>query len=426
MKKVISSIKDNKVLSGSFVMVIGGFFGSFTNYLYHLVIARQLGPLDYGLLDSLISLLYQLSIPLATITLVITKYVSLYKGQNRTKMIETFFWKINKKIFQIVPILIVLIIILTPTVTKFLHLPNPLLFIWIGLAFIFGIFSAIGKSFLQGLSKFIELSITGVIDGTTRLFFTVILLSFGFGLTGAIIPFFLSALISVAYLLFIEKELIRGDKKEKITEKKEILKFIFPVFLANIGATSMITSDIILARHFLNPIDAGYYSALSTLGKIIFFAATPVIGVIFPIISEHHAARKNTNKILLQGFGMILLIGLGIFIMFGIFPNVMVSMLFGVKYVGIGHFVFPMAIALLLYTINYALINVFLAMKIVFPTVLLGLAAVLQIVLIFLFHQNIQQIINIFIFISALLLTVLLLYYAYVQKKTSFSNSSRI
>lgn len=426
MKKIISSIKNNKVLSGSFVMIIGGFLGSFTNYLYHLVIARQLGPLDYGLLDSLISLLYQLSIPLATISLVITKYVSLYKGQNRIKMIETFFWKLNKKIVQLLPIFIVLILLLTPTVTKFLHLPNPLLFIWIGLAFIFGIFSAIGKSFLQGLSRFLELSLTGIVDGSSRLFFTIIFLSLGFGLTGAIIPFFLSTLISVMFLLFIEKSLISGEKQEKIIEKKEILKFIFPVFLANIAATSMITSDIILARHFLSPIDAGYYSALSTLGKIIYFAATPVIGVLFPIISENHAAKKNTNTILIQGLGMIIFIGLGIFIMFGIFPQIMVSILFGAKYASIVKFVFPMAIALLLYTINYTFINVFLAMKIVFPTILMVLAAVLQIILIILYHQNIQEIINIFIFISALLLTSLLLYYAYVQKKTSLSNRSRI
>lgn len=104
MKKIIQFlkiIKANKVISGSLIMVAGGFMGSFTNYLYHLFMARFLGPKDYGILESLISVIYQLSIPLSTISFVIVKYVSYFKGQNRIMYnIDIVRWSIGKKFIR--------------------------------------------------------------------------------------------------------------------------------------------------------------------------------------------------------------------------------------------------------------------------------------------------------------------------------------
>lgn len=397
-------------------MVIGGFIGSLTNYLYHLVIARSLGPSDYGILDSLISLIYQLGVPLSTISLVITKYVSSFKGQNRVTTIESFFWKINKKLFFILPLVILIMILATPIVVNFLHLPSPFLFIWVALSFILGVFAILGKSFLQGLGRFGALTVTGIAEGIFRLLATIFLLYIGWGLAGAVFPFFLLSLFSIGLVFFLVKDLIGGEKKEPIPEKKEIFSFLFPVFFSNLSITSLITSDVILVRHFLPPLEAGLYAALSTLGKIIYFAALPVVSVIFPTISEAQAANKNVKEVALFG---ILLIGLiigGSFIIFGFFPKLMILMLFGKSYLSMEPYVIYFAVGISLYTLNVVILNIFLALKIIFPTILAVTAAILQIVLIIIFHQSLLQILSIFILTSTLLFSFLSLYYAWSKR----------
>lgn len=411
IKRILIFIKENKLISGSFVMVLGSFLGSITGYLFHLIVARSLGPKDYGILDSLISLMYQLSIPLATISLVIVKYVSSFKGQGRSKIISSFFWKINKKILFLLPVALIVMVLLTPLITNFLHLPSSSLFIVIFLSFLLGIFITVEKSFFQGLILFEKLTFIGILEGLLRLVLAVFLLSLGWGLMGAVFPFFLAGVFSFCLSSLFLKTLWQGKRTEPITEKKEMLSFIFPAFFTNLGITLLITSDIILARHFLSAEQAGFYSALSTLGKIVFFTASPVTGVVFPMVSEAHAGKKRINHIVLLGLLIIGLITIGCLFVFGFFPKLMILSLFGEKYLVLVPYLFSFALGVAFYSIDVTLLNIFLARKIIFPSVLVCLAAILQIILIFFFHGSLLEIVKIFIFVSALLLTVLLLYY---------------
>lgn len=423
-KELFQILKKNKLISGSFIMVAGGFLGSLTNYIYHLVVLRNLGPKGYGVLNSLISLLYLLVIPTAAVSLVIVRYVSSFKGQKREKAIESFFFKINKKLIIVLIPILIFVLFLTPFVSSFLYLPSPMLYIWIALSFAFGFFAMTGKSFLQGLCRFKALTLTTIFEGLFRLILTIVLLLAGFGLTGAVFPFFAVSIFTALFSYYLLKEIITGEKKEPIPEKKEIVSYFFPVFITNIGLTAFITIDVILARHFLSANDAGLYSALSTLGKIIYFAAYPVIGVIFPLISQTNSLKKESNKTAVLGLFLIILILLACIFIFIIFPREMIIFLCGDKYLAIESFLVPFAINMSLFTISSALINIFLALKKIFPIIFLMTASVLQAVFLFIFHENIGQFVEVSLILSSLLLISLLLYYTYVQKKTSLSHSS--
>lgn len=416
IKELMKKLRANQVVSGSFVMVVGGFVISLTNYLFHLITARSLGPKDYGILDSLISLVAQLTIPLTVISTVIIKYVSFFKGQNRMATIESFFWKINKKLLIITLPFPLVMLIITPLVTYFLRLPSPLLFIWIELYFVIGIFSTLAKSFAQGLCRFTGLTIVGIIEGIFRLVLTVILISLGWGLFGAIFPLLAMVILSLGLTWFLVRDILNGRKTEPIHEKKEILTFIFPVLFTNLGITSLITSDVILARYFFPEELAGYYAALSTLGKIIYFAAVPIVGVIFPLVSEAQAAKEDLTKIIMMGFSLVGLIVGACLLVFAFLPQTMITILFGGKYLFIEPYVFSFGVAMSLYTFDVVLLNIFLAMKKVLPTLLVCLATVIRIMLIILFHQSIFQMVNFFVVVSALLLGLLLLYFIRCEK----------
>jgi len=79
--KILKRIFSSQLISGSLVMGVGTVIGGGGNYLYHLLMGRMLGPIDYGILASLISLSYLLGIPMGTLGLVIVKFVSAFKGK---------------------------------------------------------------------------------------------------------------------------------------------------------------------------------------------------------------------------------------------------------------------------------------------------------------------------------------------------------
>ena len=131
----------SKLFVGSFVMTLGTGFGGGLNYVYHLLMGRMLGPADYGVLASLISLAYILSIPLGTFTLVMVKFVSLLKGKKDFDSISSLFKVITKKILPLSLFAFLVLLLLTPLVTSFLHLSSYIPFIIVLGVFFIGIFS---------------------------------------------------------------------------------------------------------------------------------------------------------------------------------------------------------------------------------------------------------------------------------------------
>ncbi len=79
----------------------------------------------------------------------------------------------------------------------------------------------------------------------------------------------------------------------------------FPVLIMLISLTSIFNIDVLLVKHFFDSINAGYYAALSLLGKMIFFGSWSVSMVMFSKVSEAYALNKNYKNILKKGISKI-------------------------------------------------------------------------------------------------------------------------
>ena len=105
-------------------MAGGTLVGGVGGYVYHLLMGRMLGPADYGILASLISLVYLLGIPLGVLNLVVVKFVAGFKGKKDFDSIGSFFRIVNRKVLIFGLLLLLLILALTPLMSSFLHLDS--------------------------------------------------------------------------------------------------------------------------------------------------------------------------------------------------------------------------------------------------------------------------------------------------------------
>ena len=235
------------------------------------------------------------------------------------------------------------------------------------------------------------------------------------GATGAIL-----IATAVGYIIsFIPLRFIFSNKtKIPHIDTKEIFRYGVPSALTFFGLISFISSDVILVKHFFDPVQAGLYAGLSLIGRIVFFVSAPIGTVMFPIIVQKHSKGVNFGNTFKIAIVLVLAPSICISLFYFFFPKF--SVLFFLKnpaYLGISPLLGLFGFYITFYSILYLFANFYLSIKktkIYLPVLTV---AFLQIVLIIFYHSNFLQIIMISFVLILVLLSGFLLYYPYATKK---------
>lgn len=415
---MITRIVSSEFFRASFWVFIGLGFMNLGNYLFHLLMGRMLGVSLYGALESMISVLYILSVPTLTMNLLIVKFVSSYKGQGDYNAIDSFYNYIAHKLLLFGLFFLVILLLISPLIQSFLHLPSLFLAMLLPISFFINLFYFLNKSVLQGLSQFFKFSVANFVEGLTKVFCAVLLVFLGFQVIGAYGAIAISMLLGFVVAFMYVRKVVKIDAhfaKEYIG-KNELVKFALPTFITTLGLTSLITTDVVLVRHFFPGTESGYYSALSVLGKIIYFATMPVVLVLFPMVSEHHARGAKYTRLLLLGLLLTFLVAGGITLVYFLIPELMILLLFGNKYLVIAGVLGAFGIFLSIHALCVVLANFFLSIHKTSVYFLVLAAALLQIILIFFFHKDLLQITMMSIITMSMLLLMLIFYYPFAVK----------
>ena len=100
-------------------MILGSNANNFINYIYHFLMGRILGPSEYGILASLISLIGLVSIIPLSLNLVIVKFIS--SARDKTEVSHLFFY-LQRKIVALSIFVFLLMFFLAPKIAGFLNI----------------------------------------------------------------------------------------------------------------------------------------------------------------------------------------------------------------------------------------------------------------------------------------------------------------
>lgn len=416
INNIIKKILQHKFISASFWIFISTGVVNIGSYLFHLVMARMLGVEQYGVLESAISFLYILYVPLITITFVVIKFTSEYKGKNELDKISTFYLYMRKKTFLLGGIVALLLIGFSSFIISFLHLNSNAYIALFAIGFIASAVVALGRSILQGLSLFSDYAISSIVETIGKLGFAILLVYLGFKAEGAFIAIILAAIAAYLSMVLAVRKIPTG--KIPFSDGKKILQYALPVFVATLSITSFYTTDILLVRHFFSGVDSGYYAALSVLGKIISYAVAPVILVMFPLVSENHAKGDRYSHYFLLSLGLTLIGSLVILSVYLLFPTLIIQLLFGKNYTVIAPSLWLFGVFITLYSLVNLLANFYLSIHKTKVAWAMAFVAILQIILISFFHSSIAQVIQCSIASMFLLVVGFLLYYPRATRTT--------
>lgn len=403
MIEKIMTIK--KLIKGGIIIVLGTLVGSIANYLYNTMTGRLLGPSNYGSFTSLLSLLALVSVPTLAIQTVAAKFSSRYlaeKNYNKTKTLVTV---LHQRLWIIGLGVTLILIIFSRPISNYLNITSVIPLIILSLAFLVAFLVPITRGLMQGMQSFFQLSVNTSMDAVFRLGIGLGLIAAGLALNGAIAGV-VSGMVLAYIFSFLPIRKIFGHDRAGI-DKKQILNYSWPTLITILCLTALVNVDIILAKHYLTPIEAGHYAALSTIAKIIFYFSGPIVSVMFPMISDLYAKGERHFHILITTILGVFGASLLILVFFTIAPKFTINILYGAKFIDIWYQLPSMGIVMLIYGLSNVMVNYFLSinqMKFVWYLIFF---TILEVIGLLAYHGSVANFILVLLVTQVLLLLTL-------------------
>lgn len=418
MKQKAKAIIKHPLIYGSFIVVFGGIIANFFNFLFNLFMSRSLSVTDYGTLASIVSMVTFPMLVVAAVNPVIIRFAGDYFAQSDEMLLRGLYKKFFNFLLTVGIIIFILSLLFLSQIGYFFHITNHFVLILAAVTVFISFLNTINLSFLQAKLTFGFQVVVNLTSAILKVVLGIGLVLFGYSVNGAVGAIVVSSIggyiISFVPLRFLFS---KGNTAPPI-EVKELFRYGVPSALTLFGLTSFISSDILLVKHFLDAVQAGQYAGLSLVGRIIYFISAPIGSVMFPIIVQKHTKGDKFHNTFKLALLLVLIPSCCLTLFYFLFPQF--SILFFLKrpeYLTVAPLIGIFGIYMTCYCVLFLLSNFYLSIKKTRIYIPIIIGAILQIILISLYHQSFLQIIWISFGIILALTIGFLLYYPYATKK---------
>ena len=415
-KKLIEIYKNSFIISRSSIVIVSSLFASVFSYLFQFLSARSLSVEEYSELVSLFSL----SVIIGTIMLVFTngttKLVAEIKSIDYPFRLSRFFFSLMKLVLVTTFFVFIGMIFFQKQIGAYLNIQNYKLIYIFAVAVVFGNINTALGPVLQGLQRFKAFSFYNIFNAFTKFLVALIVLYFSLTVIETFWGLVISTVLSIALGAFLLRKNLKLDLKafDKV-DIETLVKYSIGSILILAGLNFLQNNDVILVKHYFDSNTAGIYASLTVIGRIIFFAASPVSIVMLPICAERYKHGGDVVKPFLVSLSISAFISLcGVFV-YWLFPKLVIGILFGQKYLVAEPYLPLFGAFMFVYTLLYLFGTFFISISKFKQGSLMLVGAIIQILGIHFFHENLYQVITIsiiatvislFLFIPSLYKTI--------------------
>ena len=249
-------------------------------------------------------------------------------------------------------------ILFSPWISRFLKTENVLLFFPIALTLFLWSLTGILRGLLTSIESFGLLSYSAGIELFVRAACGITLVLLEFKVFGALMGSAAGAL-SVFILLVSRRKHINETynmRKQQGTFEEGFASITTKVFFIAIPTGFFLELDLLLAKRFFAPEEAGIYAASALIGKGLLMFSTVASAVIYPKLVEERLSRKGITAFL-WGVGITLLLFASGYVFLNLLGKPVVLLLFGDKYTGVTGLVPLYALALIPLALHLQITN---------------------------------------------------------------------
>lgn len=282
-----------------------------SSYIIHAGLGRFLGPAAYGIFGvviavmSLINILLTTGVPLAGSRFIAMANESMTAIKKATVNLQTISSLVVFALYFLISPFIA-DMLGDPALTNYIRASTFVIPVYA--------FNSLYGSFLNGLRLFGKQSVIMFVSSVAKVAGAIGLVILGYAIYGAIAGYLLGPLAGMVigwyYLRGMEEDPGKRSNTEDFPVRK-IIDFALPVIVFSFALLFLMSIDLFFVKRILvEDVQAGYYTAASTLSKFPYYILTGVGVAIFPAISKSTAAQDaaQTGKYIRESMRYLVLL----------------------------------------------------------------------------------------------------------------------
>ena len=377
--RMITSLRRNLTaeIGQSWTLAAAMLASQLLSYLFQLVMSRSLPASEFGLLNGLMAFSFLLVIPVNTIQLTVARRTAETVVSSGYAQVRRYLRTDLRRTTPIILGGLGAYLVVSPLLASFFH--SSLLPIWlVGAVSLAALFLPFAEGVLQGLQRFQSLAITILTRYVGKLGLGAFLVMIGMGVEGGLTALLL-ANIAAALFAFTLVSLgfsSAGRKSDASADTgTSYPRDTWPTLVTYACVVLLMNVDVMLARHYLSATDSAHYAIAALLGKIAYYLPGFLIIIIVPKVASARASGRSTKRYLTGAFLATLAASGGVVLVYGLFPQQVISILFGVRYASpeTATLVLFYSVAMLILSVLYLEVHYLLARRFTQP--LYGLLA---------------------------------------------------
>ena len=392
------SLTSPQLLAGG-LLVAATIVSNFLNFLYNAYLGRHLQPEDFGLIALISGFLYFTGVPNQSLATTVTYKSGFLLGKFQQPVAD--FWRWLRGKVQLISVAMTIVWILSSGFLAGLFQSSNIHAFWLfSLVWLVTLTYAVDTGFLKGSLRFTILGILVLVESLSRFAIAYLMVRLGFSsLVYAAIP------VSILFSSLVAWAFVRHQTKYLPTQPDFSpsfpKRFFATSFLLSLSSAAFLTLDVILAKIFLPPVQAGQYALLSLVGKMIYFVGNLFGQFVTPVISRLEGAGKDSRRTFYLLLLAIFVITFIAYLFLGLFGKYTVPLLLGSNSYPILPFLPYYGASMVFFTLGSGIITFHqIRHHHLFPITGFFIT-LLQLLSLFLFHENIEIFVKIIVLLSA-------------------------
>ena len=412
---MIKKILQDQFLKHNFIYFTGSMILGVINYAYHPVMSRLMTVEDFGETQAIISLSLLSGLFLGFYPSLVTNHVA---NNQDGEELNDFLAGVFTLVLPISIGIFLLVILFSGALQRFFYFSSPYPLFSLGVLYLFSVNASFRSSYLHGRKRFSTVSLASITQAGSRLFFAVVLVLLGWRVFGAITALVLAQICGLAYLYLRTRKSIKiktvSVKHLPIVwgKLKPYLPYAGLLLIATMTITFFYSADVLFVKRFFPPAEAGLYSGIASIARVIFFLTAPIGGVLFPSIIMKNGHHENA-RLLIKSLLVVAVLGGAFWLIIWQASAFVIKTFIGVRYLDQALLLPLLGLLLLSVSLANILVMYYLALRQYFILYACLAGAVLTIILMLIRHQTLEQVIYNFLFGSLILVSGLLSRFAY-------------
>ncbi|MCH3963471.1 MAG: lipopolysaccharide biosynthesis protein [Clostridium sp.] len=369
------------------------------NYFFHIFISWYLLPKDYGMLNSILSVL--------TILLVVgisfQTYVAKYVSKNGMEEFRIFYIIKCAILFFVFFASIVLIFI--PNLIEAIQYNGTMLL----LIFIFGIniLLSIFRGIFQGRKSFFLLNISFYIEMGFKIAAIATLFVYCPTINTILVSILIGMIIALIHGIYMNRQYLIFNKNVFTGGiSKNIIGQLSNIYTANFFFNFFTSVDMIIVNYYL-PQSSGVYAIVLKYNQLLTFASNSIYTVFLPLLSERSRNKKGFKKCIFILFVVMLAVSFLALIVYKFIMPATIEIFFTHEYSSAKNYLFLGIISYILLNFVFMIININIVIDRSFYLIILFISSIAFIFGIAAFHKDIYMILYVeIVFYGILLLFV--------------------